>query len=117
MGTVRPGIESEAQLQQTLVPFNSLHWAGDQTHTSAANWADAVGFLTYRTKVKTPTKTIFNCLFLPGAVIFLQRLQWLQNWSLCFLAIKSSYIYRKLHKDMQTYFWTFHFTNSKNSWT
>ena len=35
-------------------PFNPLHWAGAQTHTSSATWACAVGFLTHCTTEGTP---------------------------------------------------------------
>ena len=34
--------------------FKLLHWAGDQTHTSTANQATAVGFLTHGATARTP---------------------------------------------------------------
>ena len=51
MEGLRPGIESELQLQpesqlQQRWILNPLHWAWDRTHTSAATQAAAVGSLT-----------------------------------------------------------------------
>ena len=34
-----PGVKSEPQLWQCQIPFNPLHWAGDQSHASAVTQA------------------------------------------------------------------------------
>ena len=50
-----PGIESDLHHNcGNTRSFNPLHWVGDQTLTSAATWAAAVGFLTHCTTTGTP---------------------------------------------------------------
>ena len=60
-----PGVESELylltmlQLWQCHILFNPLRWAKDQTHTSAATQAPAVGFLAHCATAGTPKISTF----------------------------------------------------------
>ena len=63
MEVPRSGIESELQLQQCQI-LNPLWQAGDQTCTSAAAWAIAVGFLTNCAIDGTLINILFIYLFL-----------------------------------------------------
>ena len=62
----RPGIESKPQLQFTLQlqqhhVLYPLHWAGDQTLSSAVTWGSEVGFLTHCAMTGTPIAILLLC--------------------------------------------------------